>query len=152
MLNNYKFVGLIHLVFPGATIVHMRRNPVDTCYSCYKQLFAPGAVNFAYDLDNLAAQYRAYRRVMAHWDQVLPGRVHAVDYERLIAAQEAVTAELLDACGLPWDDACMDFQRNARAVHTSSNVQVRRALYADSVERWRAYKDHLGPLLALVDD
>lgn len=152
MLDNYKYVGMIHLLFPDAMIVDVRRNPIDACYSSYKRRFERGSLPFAYDLDNLATQYRAYRRVMRHWQQALPGRIHTVEYEALVERQEAVTRELLEYCGLPWDDACLDFHRNVRAVRTSSNVQVRQPLYADAIDRWKAYRDYLGPLLDLAND
>lgn len=152
MLDNYKFVGVIHLLFPNASIINVQRNPIDVCYSCYKYLFNLNSVPFSYSLENLASRYRDYRRLIRHWNSVLPGRIHTVDYERLIGEQEGVTRELLEFCGLPWNEACLDFHRNARVVHTASNMQVRRPLYADAVERWKKYAAHLGPLLDLTND
>lgn len=152
MLDNYKFAGVIHLVFPNAKIIHVQRNPIDVCYSCYKYLFHLHSVPFSYSLENLASRYRDYRQVVRHWDKVLPGRIHTVDYEQLVGEQEAVTRALLDFCGLPWNDACLSFHRNARNVHTASNMQVRRPLYANAIDRWKKYAAHLGPLLELTND
>ncbi|MGI9342157.1 MAG: tetratricopeptide repeat-containing sulfotransferase family protein [Gammaproteobacteria bacterium] len=152
LLDNYRFVGLIHLIFPHARIVDVRRNPIDTCFSCYKRLFNLGSVPFAYDLDNLASKYRDYRRLIRHWHSVLPGKIHTVEYEQLVSRQEDTTRALLKYCGLSWDDACMDFYRNARPVMTNSNVQVRQPLYGDSIGRWEALAEYLGPLLELDND
>lgn len=151
-LGNYRFVGLIHLMFPNAAVVHVERNPVDTCYSCYKNLFHLDSVPFTYDMDNLANRYRDYRQFIRLWNTVLPGKIHTVQYERLVSHQEEVTRALLDFCRLPWDDACLAFHRNARAVQTSSNAQVRQPIYRDSVDRWQIYEKYLGPLLALHDE
>lgn len=152
MLENYKHVGLIHLLFPRASIIHVQRNPVDVCFSCYKRLFNLQSVPYAYDLKNLAVAYRAYRACMRHWDEVLPGRVHTVDYEGFIDDPRSVTGKILQHCGLPWSDDCLDFQRNARIVQTTSNVQVRQPLFKSSIDRWKDYAGYLGPLLELTND
>jgi len=152
LLENYMLIGVIHLLFPNARIVHVQRNPIDTCYSCYKRMFNLGSVPYAYSLENLASRYRDYRSIMRHWQQVLPGRVHTVGYEELVERQEAVTRELLDYCGLRWDDACLRFHESLRPVQTNSNVQVRQPMYRDSVDRWRKFETYLGPLLDLADD
>ena len=152
MLENYKFVGMIHLLFPNATIINVERNPIDVCYSNYKRLFHRNYVPYAYSLDNLAAQYRDYRKTLKHWNKVLPGRVHTVEYEQLVNRQEDATRDLLTRCELPWNDACLSFHENARAVLTSSNTQVRQPLYSSSIDRWKAYEQYLGPLLKLRND
>jgi tetratricopeptide (TPR) repeat protein len=152
LLDNYKFVGVIHLVFPNATIINVQRNPVDVTYSCYKRLFNLNSVPFTYNLENLASAYRNYRRVMQHWNTVLPGKIHTVEYEQLVYGQEKVTRDLLARCGLPWNDACLNFHENVRTVQTSSNIQVRQPLYADSIDRWKACDEYLGPLLELDND
>ncbi len=152
LLDNFRFIGVIHMIFPNARIIDARRNPIDVCYSCYKRLFNLSAVPFTYDLDNLARAYRDYRDLMRHWNEVLPGRIHTVDYEQLVNHQESTTRNLLEYCGLSWDDACLQFYRNARTVMTNSNVQVRQPLYGDSIDRWKVYEDYLGPLLALSND
>jgi len=152
MLDNYKFVGVIHLIFPGAKIIDMQRNPIDVCYSCYKQCFNHQSVPYTYSLENLASRYRDYRRVMRHWGRVLPGRIHTVEYEQLVDRQEQVTRNLLQHCGLDWDDACLEFHSAPRTVQTNSNIQVRQPLYADSIARWKTRERYLGPLLELTND
>lgn len=152
LLDNYRFIGAIHLIFPRAAIIHVQRDPVDTCYSCYKRLFEHDSLPFTYRLEHLVAHYRLYRRLMRHWDAVLPGRVHHLRYEELVASQPRVTRDLLDYCGLPWDDACLDFHRSARTVQTASQAQVRQPMYSGSVGRWKKYSRYLLPLLELVDE
>lgn len=146
MPSNFRHAGLIHRMFPGAVIVHCRRVPQDTCLSIYATQFAAGQ-HFAYDLAELGAYYRGYQRLMAHWRRVLPAHVLIeVDYEAVVADLEGQARRLVAACGLPWDDACLDFHRTARPVRTASVNQVRQPLYTSSVERWRPYAKHLEPL------
>ena len=152
LLSNYLHVGLIHLIFPNATIINAQRNPIDVCYSCYKNMFHLSSVPYSYNLENLADKYCDYQRVIRHWHNVLPGKVHTVEYEKLVTNQEEVTRDLLEHCGLPWSDACLDFQKNTRTVLTNSSIQVRQALYTDSIDRWKRYEKHLGPLLELTND
>jgi len=151
-LGNYRFVGMIHLLFPNAKVINVQRDPIDTCYSCYKNLFYIDSVPFTYSLENLASHYRNYRRVVRHWHEVLPGKIHTMSYEDLVGRQEAVTRDLLEYCGLAWNDACLAFHENARAVQTSSNSQVRQPLYDHSIRRWKKYEAYLAPLLDLPDD
>lgn len=145
---NYFYVGLIHLALPRAKIVCLRRNALDTCVSNFRQLFAAGFsyYNYAYDLEDIGRYYALFDRLIAHWHAVLPGKVLEVRYEDLVTAQEAQTRRLLEHCGLDWDPACLDFERNAAPVATASAVQVRRRLNADSIGRWRRYAAHLEPL------
>jgi len=149
LLANYKSVGLIHLIFPNARIVNVQRNPVDVCYSCYKRLFKLDSLPYMYDLEHLASRYLDYQRMIAHWNEVLPGKIHTLKYEQLIENQKDVTRNLLEYCGLSWEKACLEFHKNSRTVHTHSNVQVRQKLYSDSVDRWKPYKEYLGPLMKL---
>jgi tetratricopeptide (TPR) repeat protein len=143
MPSNFRHAGLIHRLFPGAVIVHCRRAPHDTCLSIYATRFAQGQ-DFAYDLAELGAYYRAYQDLMAHWRTVLPADVLIeVDYEAVVADLEGQARRLVAACGLPWDDACLAFHRTTRPVRTASVNQVRQPLYASSVERWRPYERHL---------
>jgi tetratricopeptide (TPR) repeat protein len=151
MLDNYRFVGVIHLIFPNATIINVQRNPIDVCYSCYKNVFNLSSLPFTYSLENLASAYRNYDRVMQHWNTVLPGKILSVEYEQLINRQEEVTRDLLAHCRLPWNDACLNFHENVRTVQTTSNIQVRQPLYADSIDRWKIYEEYLGPLLELTN-
>jgi tetratricopeptide (TPR) repeat protein len=142
---NYLYVGLIRLALPGARIVHVQRNPMDSCYGMYRTLFRAG-YPFSYDLDDLARYYIGYRRLMDHWRQTMPGCFLDVSYERLVDAQEDVTREMLDWCGLEWEPACLDFHKNASPVSTASSAQVRRPVYRDALQRWRRYESELRPL------
>ncbi len=150
-LPNYLFAGLIHLAFPNAKIIDVRRHPVDTCLSCYRQLFAGAALPFVYSLDNLAARYRQYEKLMAHWHAVRPGRVHTLHYEQLVSDPEPVIRSVLDYLELDWDPQCLQFHKNRQAVRTQSNTQVRQGVYKDSVGRWEASREYLGPLLTLLE-
>lgn len=152
LLDNYKFVGAIQLVLPDAIIINVSRDPVDVCYSCYKNLFHLSAVPYSYDLDNLAGIYRNYRALIRHWNAVLPGKIYNVAYEDLISDQEQITRQLLEHCGLDWNDACLNFHENQRSVMTNSSVQVRQKLYRDSVRRWTQVAEYLGPLTSLADE
>lgn len=150
--SNMLFVGLIHLMLPHAVIVHVERDPVDTCFSCYSKLFTR-EMGQTYDLGELGRYYRAYHRLMQHWKEALPpGRVLSVRYEAVVADIEGQAQRLLAHCGLPWDDRVLAFYQNARAVSTASASQVRRPIYATSVARWRRYEAHLGPLLDALGD
>ncbi len=145
MPNNFAHVGLIHLMLPNARIIDARRHPLACCFSCFKQHFARGQ-HFSYDLGELGRYYRDYVGLMAHFDAVLPGRVHRVFYEQLVADTEAEVRRLLDYCGLPWDAACLRFWENERAVRTASSEQVRQPIYRDGVDQWRRFEPWLGPL------
>jgi tetratricopeptide (TPR) repeat protein len=143
---NFMFVGLIHLALPNARIVHIRRDPLDTCISCYSLLFT-GSQPFAYDLAELGRYYRGYEQVMAHWHKVLPpGVLMDVQYEDLVADLEDVSRGVLAHCGLEWEDSCRDFHDTKRTVRTASTMQVREPLYRRSIGSWRRYEKHLGPL------
>ncbi|WP_321905245.1 sulfotransferase [Paraburkholderia tropica] len=150
MPANFFYAALIPHILPRARIVHVRRDPVDTCLSCYTQLFA-GDQRFAYDQGELGAFYGDYARLMAQWRETLPAdRFIEVDYEDVIDNLEAQARRLIDFLGLAWDDACLDFHANPRVVRTASVNQVRRPLYATSKGRGRAYAAHLQPLLAAL--
>jgi tetratricopeptide (TPR) repeat protein len=150
-LGNFQHVGLIAVLFPGARIIHSRRRPLDTCLSCYVQKFAPGTHTYSRDLRHLGLFYNGYLSVMAHWRQVLGDRMLEVDYERLVADQEAVTRRIIEHCGLPWDDRCLRFFETKRQVLTLSRDQVSRPVYASSVGRARHYLRQLGPLREVLD-
>jgi predicted Zn-dependent protease len=145
MPNNFAHVGLIHLMLPNAKIVDARRHPLGCCFSGFKQHFARGQ-NFTYDLAELGRYYHDYVELMAHFDAVLPGRVHRVTYERMIENTEAEVRRLLEYCGLPFEEGCLRFYENERAVRTASSEQVRRPIFRDAVEHWRHYEPWLGPL------
>ena len=148
---NFTYLGLIHSVFPNARFIHMRRNPIDTCLSIYFQNLSP-AFNFANDLADLAHYYREYHRLMEHWRKVLPSEVLLdTPYESLVGDQEIWSRKIIEFVGLDWDGRCLDFHKTERRVGTSSSWQVRQKMYACSVERWRNYQKHVGPLIELLD-
>ena len=142
---NYLYCGLIARALPGARIVHLTRHPMASCYAMYKTLFKDG-YPFSYDFGDLARYYVAYRRLMDHWMGQLPGVIHEVSYERLVADQAGETRMLLEFCGLEWQDGCLDFQRNSAPSTTASAAQIRRPLYESSVAQWRHYSAQLAPL------
>ena len=146
-LENYLHVGAIALMFPNAVILHAVRDPLDTCVSCWRQLFAEGAETL-YDLAEIGAEYVAYRQTMEHWRAVLPGRVIDVDHEALVADPERRIRWLVtEAAGLTWDDACLAFDTAGEAARTASSVQVRQPIFRTSLQRWRRYEARLGPLI-----
>jgi tetratricopeptide (TPR) repeat protein len=148
---NCDYLGVIHEVFPNARIIYMRRDPIDTCLSCYFQQFLP-ALNFTMDLSDLAHYYREHRRLMAHWRTVLPpGTILDLPYAELVADQNAWTRKILDFLGLEWDERCLDFHNTSRSVATASFWQVRQGMYKDRVQRWRNYRKFIRPLLDLRD-
>jgi tetratricopeptide (TPR) repeat protein len=147
---NYLYAGLIHLALPQARIINLQRNPMDTCYAVYKQLFKD-AYPFSYDLDELGRYYIAYHRLMQHWNAVMPGVIHTVRYETLVADVEGESHRLLDYCGLPWEDQCLRFYENARASTTASAVQVRQPVYDSSVGKWRRYERQLDGLRRVLE-
>ncbi|WP_426663771.1 tetratricopeptide repeat-containing sulfotransferase family protein [Rhodanobacter aciditrophus] len=145
MPNNFMHIGLIHLMLPNAIVIDARRHPMACCFSGFKQHFARGQ-SFSYRLDDLARYYTDYVRLMAHFDRVLPGRVHRVIYERMVEDTEGEVRRLLAHCGLPFEGACLRFFENARPVRTASSEQVRRPIYREGVDQWRHYAPWLGPL------
>lgn len=145
MPNNFAHTGLIHLILPNAKIIDARRHPLGCCFSGFKQHFARGQA-FSYDLTDIGRYYADYVDLMAHFEEVLPGRVHRVIYERLIEDPEAQIRALLDHCGLPFEEACLSPHENDRAVRTASSEQVRRPIFKDAVEHWQKFESHLGPL------
>jgi len=147
---NFLYCGLIHLALPHARIIHVVRNPMDTCYAIYKQLFNH-AYPFSYNLEDLGRYYLAYRKLMDHWNTAMPGRIHTVHYEDLVEDQEQQTRRLLDYCGLEWQDACLQFERNVQASTTASAVQVRQPIYSSSIGKWRHYGEQLQPLVQLFE-
>jgi len=147
LLGNVFRIGLIRLMLPNARIIHITRNPVDTCVSCYSKLFTNG-LYFSYDLAELGRYYRAYSALMAHWRSVLPpGTMLDVCYEDVVDDVEGQARRLIDYCGLRWDDRCINFHQSGRPVRTASAVQVRQPLFRSSLQRWRRYQAGLGPLL-----
>jgi len=145
MPNNYLYVGLIHMILPNATIIDARRHPMACCFSCFKQHFARGQA-FSYSLEDLGLYYRDYIRLMHHFDAVLPERVHRVLYEHVVTDTEAQVRRLLAHCNLEFEEACLRFYDNERAVRTASSEQVRQPIFTSGLEQWRHYEPWLGPL------
>jgi tetratricopeptide (TPR) repeat protein len=151
MLGNFCHIGFIHLLFPNASIIDARRHPLACGFSCFKQLFARG-FGFTYDLADFGRYYRDYADLVEHFETVLPRRVHRVHYEQVVADPEGEVRRLLDYCGLPFEPQCLKFHENRRVVQTISSEQVRRPIYAESVDQWRHYEPWLGPMQAALGD
>lgn len=150
MPSNFAYLGLIRAILPRAKIIHCRRDPLDTCWSCYETPFA-GRQSFAFDLAELGSYYSGYRELMEHWRQVLPeGTMLELDYEEVVRELAGSVRRLLAFCGLPWDDRCLRFYEQQRPVRTASTLQVRRPVYASSIGRAAPYRPYLGPLLAAL--
>ncbi len=145
MPNNFAHIGLIQLILPRAKIIDARRHPMGCCFSGFKQHFARGQ-HFTYGLDDIGRYYRDYVELMAHVDVALPGRVHRVIYETMVDDTETEVRRLLDYCGLPFDQRCLRFYENERAVRTASSEQVRQPIYRDGVDHWQHYEPWLEPL------
>lgn len=150
MPGNFAKLGIIALAMPGAKIIHIRRNPVDTCLSCFRTRFATGQ-EWSYDLVELGRYYNTYASIMRHWKEVMPDAFMEINYEDLIRDFEASARRLVKYCGLPWDEACMKFYETKRAVKTASLAQVRKPIYATSMDKWRRYEKFLTPLLETLD-
>jgi tetratricopeptide (TPR) repeat protein len=149
--NNWSYLGFIRLILPNAKIIDARRHPLDCCFSNFRQHFAKGQ-SFSYDLEHMGSYYADYVRAMAHFDIVLPGYVHRVVHEELLDNPEHEIRRLLDYLGLPFEDACLSFHENKRAVRTASSEQVRRPINRDGVDQWKPYETHLRPLKAALGD
>jgi tetratricopeptide (TPR) repeat protein len=149
MPNNFMHVGLIHLMLPNAKIIDARRHPLACCFSNFKQHFARGQ-SFSYSLDDIGRFYRDYVDLMAHFDAVLPGRVHRVVYERMVEDTDNEVRRLLDYCGLPFEAQCLRFFENERPVRTASSEQVRRPIFREGLDQWRHYEPWLEPLKAAL--
>lgn len=145
MPNNFQHIGLIHLILPNSKIIDARRHPMASCFSNFKQLFARGQT-FTYSLTDLGLYYRDYVTLMDHWDAVLPGRVHRVQYEEMVLDTEHQVRALLDYCGLPFEEQCLRFYETRRAIRTPSSEQVRRPVYTEGLDQWRKFDKHLSPL------
>ena len=142
---NFLYCGIIRRALPQARIIHVHRSPLGACYALYKSLFEDG-YPYSYHLGEIGRYYVAYRRLADHWNRTLPGAIHSLSYERLVASQSGETRRLLEFCGLEWEDACLDFHRNPAPTTTASAAQVRRPLYDTSVAQWRHYGAQLREL------
>jgi len=144
--RNFLYMAVIKRALPQARIIHCQRDPIDTAFSNYRQLFTNGN-GFAYDQQDLVRYMTAYETLMTHWRDVMPDGFYDVRYEDVIADQKGETERLLSYCGLDWQDACLDFHKTARSVQTASAVQVRSELYATSVKSWQPYAEHISTLI-----
>ncbi len=151
MPNNFRHIGLIHLMLPNARIIDARREPMACCFGNLKQLFASGQ-EFAYGIDDIARYYRTYLELMAHWNRVLPGRVLRVQHEELVDDLEGNVRRILEYCGLGFEPACIEFWKTERSVRTASSEQVRQPIYREGLEQWRHYEPWLGSLREALGD
>jgi tetratricopeptide (TPR) repeat protein len=149
MPNNFRHIGLIHLILPNAKIIDARRSAMGCCFSGFKQLFAEGQ-EFTYGLQEVGRYYRDYVKLMDHWDTVLPGKILRVRYEEVVADLETQVRRLLDYCGLPFEDACINFHQTERAVRTASSEQVRQPIFKSGVDQWENFSPYLDPLRATL--
>jgi tetratricopeptide (TPR) repeat protein len=149
--NNFRHIGLIHLMLPNAKIIDVRRSPMACCFSNFKQLFAAGH-EFSYDMEFIARYYRTYIELMRHWDEVLPGRVHRIHHEDLVEDLSGNVRRLLDFCGLPYEPACIAFHNTERSIGTASSEQVRRPINRDGLDQWQHYETWLRPLQDTLGD
>src|SRR6185312_3276352 len=145
MPNNFRHVGLIHLILPNAKIIDARREPLACCFSNFKQLFANGQ-EFTYSLEDIGRYYRTYLELMAHWDEALPGQVLRVQHEEVVADLEGNVRRLLEFCELDFEPRCLEFYRTERSVRTASSEQVRQPIYREGLDQWRHFEPWLAPL------
>jgi tetratricopeptide (TPR) repeat protein len=151
MPNNFRHLGLIHLLLPNARIIDARRQPMACCFSNFKQLFAQGQ-EFTYSLEDIGRYYRTYVELMAHWERVLPGRVLRVQHESVVEDLEGSVRRILEFCGLGFEPACVEFHKTERSVRTASSEQVRQPIYREGIDQWRNFAPWLGPLKAVLGD
>jgi hypothetical protein len=145
MPNNFRHIGLIHLILPNARIIDARREPLACCFSNFKQLFAHGQ-EFTYSLEDIGRYYRTYVELMEHWDAVLPGKVLRMQHEEVVEDLEGSVRRLLAHCGLPFERACLEFWKTERNIRTASSEQVRRPIFKEGLDQWRNFEPWLGPL------
>ena len=149
MPGNYFNIGLIKTLFPKARIIHCKRNALDTCTSIFSLCFPQGH-HYSFDMTELGQHYLDYERLMAHWCSLFPDEIFDVQYEELVANQETVSRQLIEHLGLEWDEKCLEFDKNKRAIRTASNLQVRKPIYKNSINRWKRYEKQLGPLIEIL--
>jgi hypothetical protein len=142
---NFRYIGFILAAFPEAKIVHMNRDPMATCWSIYKYYF--NGNSYSFNQDDLAQYFQMYKDLMVFWDQLFPNKIYDICYEDLTADQEMETRKLLEYCELEWDESCLNFHTNKKAVKTTSAMQVRQKIYQGSSEVWKKYEAYLQPLI-----
>jgi tetratricopeptide (TPR) repeat protein len=151
MPNNFRHIGLIHLMLPNARIIDARREPMACCFSNFKQLFASGQ-EFTYSIEDIARYYRTYLALMDHWNAVLPGRILKIDHEDIVEDLDANVRRLLDFCGLKFESACLDFHKTERSIRTASSEQVRQPIFREGLDQWKNFEPWLGPLKTALGD
>jgi tetratricopeptide (TPR) repeat protein len=151
MPNNFRHLGLIHLMVPNAKIIDARREPMACCFSNFKQLFASGQ-EFTYSIEDIARYYRTYVELMAHWDRVLPGQVLRIQHEHVVEDLDGAVRSILEFCGLDFEPACLEFHKTERSVRTASSEQVRRPINKEGIDQWQNFAPWLGPLQAALGD
>ena len=142
MPNNFFHIGLIKLILPNAKIIDARRNPLDGCFSCFKQYFAKGQ-HFTYDLDDIARYYKDYLRLMDFWNSLYPDAIYTAQYEHIISNPETEIKNLLKYCNVDFEDSCLEFYKSNRPVKTASSEQVRQPIYKSGLDYWKNYSDNL---------
>jgi hypothetical protein len=150
MLTNYYTIGFIQMLYPNALILHVIRDPMDTLFSAYKHDFPAGTLDYTCDFTSLAELYIAYREMIEHWDNVLPGRITHIRYDDIVHDTPGIAKAIITATGLPWDDSVLEFHKKKHAVNTLSSTQVRKGIYTSSLQSWMKYKKQLQPLVELV--
>jgi tetratricopeptide (TPR) repeat protein len=151
MPNNFRHIGLIHLMLPNARIIDARREPMACCFSNLKQLFATGQ-EFTYSIEDIARYYRTYLDLMGHWDTALPGRILRVQHEDVVEDLEGSVRRILDFCGLPFEPACIEFHKTERSVRTASSEQVRQPIFREGLDQWKNFEPWLEPLKVALGD
>jgi len=149
MPNNFRHLGLIHLILPQAKIIDARREPMACCFSNFKQLYASGQ-QFTYSLEDIGRYYRSYLELMAHWEAVLPGKILRVQHEEVVADLEGNVRALLEFCGLEFEPACIEYHRTQRQIHSASSEQVRQPINREGLDQWRHFEPWLKPLRAAL--
>ena len=149
MPNNFRHLGLIHLILPNAKIIDARRDAMACCFSNFKQLFAAGQ-EFTYGLEDIGRYYRTYVELMAHWDSVLPGKLLRVQHEDVVDNLEANVRRMLDFCGLEFEPQCLEFYKTERSIRTASSEQVRLPIFKEGIDQWRNFEPWLGPLKEIL--
>jgi hypothetical protein len=151
MPNNFRHIGLIHLMLPNAKIIDARREPMACCFGNLKQLFANGQ-EFSYSIEDIARYYRTYLDLMQHWEAVLPGRILRVEHESVVDDLAGNVRRILNFCGLEFEPACVEFHKTARSVRTASSEQVRQPIFREGLDQWRHYEPWLSPLKDALGD
>jgi Sulfotransferase family len=149
--NNFRHIGLIHLMLPNARIIDARREPMSCCFANLKQLFANGQ-EFSYSVEDIARYYRTYLELARHWDEVLPGRILRVHYDDVVADLESSVRRILGYCDLDFEPACIDFYKTRRSVRTPSSEQVRQPIFRHGIDRWKKFEPWLGSLKTALGD